>query len=415
MSDSAGSVLRRFGPMIYGPTALFGLGEGAVIPLIPIVAARLGADLALSGFIATMLVIGQLCGNLPAGWAVSRFGERATMLSAAALALVGAAGFIYAPNLVVLTLSVFVIGLCAAAFGLARHAFLALRAPLHFRARALALLGGTLRFGMFVGPFIAAALLWLTGTEAAAAWFFIACLAGCLLMVGLGRDPGQAVESAGSRDTPAPLTATAAGAAPRQPGVFATMLRHRGVLSRLGLAAATLSATRQSRQIVLPLWGVSLGLDGQTIALIVGIGGACDFALFYASGQIMDRFGRLWVILPSMLGLGLGFLVLSLTHDLPSAVVWFTALTAVLGIANGVSSGVLMTLGADLAPPRDPAPFLGSWRMLNDTGGALVPLLFSALASVVTIGGATAAIGAISLLGAAGFARWVPRYAPRGK
>jgi hypothetical protein len=32
--------------MIYGPTILFALGEGAVIPLIPIIAAQLGADVA---------------------------------------------------------------------------------------------------------------------------------------------------------------------------------------------------------------------------------------------------------------------------------------------------------------------------------------------------------------------------------
>ena len=44
VTDRASTVLWRFGPMIYGPTVLFALGEGAVIPLIPIIAAQLGAD-----------------------------------------------------------------------------------------------------------------------------------------------------------------------------------------------------------------------------------------------------------------------------------------------------------------------------------------------------------------------------------
>jgi hypothetical protein len=82
------------------------------------------------------------------------------------------------------------------------------------------------------------------------------------------------------------------------------MWRFRGVLSRLGLAAASLSAVRSARQVVLPLWGVSIGLDAQTIALVVGISGAIDFALFYASGQVMDRFGRLWAALPAMVLMG---------------------------------------------------------------------------------------------------------------
>ena len=45
-STRVSSVLWRFAPMIYGPTILFALGEGAVIPLIPILAAERGADVA---------------------------------------------------------------------------------------------------------------------------------------------------------------------------------------------------------------------------------------------------------------------------------------------------------------------------------------------------------------------------------
>ena len=88
-------MLLRFAPMIYGPTVLFGLGEGAVIPLIPILAARLGADLATSGLIASALVVGQLCGNLPAGWLVARIGERLTMAAAGTVALFGVAGLVF--------------------------------------------------------------------------------------------------------------------------------------------------------------------------------------------------------------------------------------------------------------------------------------------------------------------------------
>ena len=46
MAESAGRILTRFAPMIYGPTLLFALGEGAVIPLIPVIAAELGANVA---------------------------------------------------------------------------------------------------------------------------------------------------------------------------------------------------------------------------------------------------------------------------------------------------------------------------------------------------------------------------------
>lgn len=425
--DSPRRILVRFAPMIYGPTLLFAIGEGAVIPLIPIIASRLGADIAVAALVASALVVGQLCGNIPAGWAVARFGERITMGVAGVVALVATICLALAPTLVLFAAAVFVIGLCAAAFGLARHSFMTTRVPLSFRARALSLLGGTFRLGMFVGPFIAAVLLTVFGSESAAIWFFGVCLVATVLLVLLGPDPELALTKNGAdaaapepgEDTGEPVTGSiplpAPGSGAVRAGVFRTMWRHRDVLARLGLAAASLSALRSARQVMLPLWGVSIGLDAQTIALVVGISGAIDFALFYASGQVMDRFGRLWAALPAMVLMGAGFFALSITHDLTNASMWFAMFAAVLGVGNGLSSGILLTLGADVAPPTDPAPFLGSWRTLTDAGGATAPLLISGIAAVLSLSFAAGAMGVIGLLGALGFVRWVPRFVPRAK
>ncbi|MET0829594.1 MAG: MFS transporter [Microbacterium sp.] len=418
VTDSASTVLRRFGPMIYGPTVLFALGEGAVIPLIPIIAAELGADVAAAALVASALVVGQLCGNLPAGWAVARIGERLTMAIAGTLSLLGVFGMVFAPVLGVFAASVFLIGFCAAGFGLARHSFMTTRVPLAFRARALSLLGGTFRLGMFVGPFVAAGLLALFGDEHAAIWFFGACLVATVLLVLLGPDPEkQAAAPPGeesvtlAEDTGEAVTGSIPTAG--RPGVFQTMWRFRRVLSRLGLAAASLSAVRSARQVVLPLWGFSIGLDAQTIALVVGISGAIDFALFYASGQVMDRFGRLWAALPAMVLMGLGFIALAFTHGLDSSAMWFAMFAAVIGVGNGLSSGILLTLGADVAPKADPAPFLGSWRTLTDAGGAVSPLLVSGITAVSSLSIATGFVGFVGLLGAFAFLRWVPRFVPR--
>lgn len=417
-ADSPRNVLVRFAPMIYGPTLLFALGEGAVIPLIPVIATRLGADVAVAALIAAALVVGQLCGNIPAGWAVARFGERITMGVAGIVILAGLVGVVLADSLAVFAAAVFLIGFCAASFALARHSFMTTRVPLHFRARALSLLGGTFRLGMFVGPFISAALLGIFGDESASIAFFAVCQVATILLVFLGPDPERAVATASpaesgpdAEDTGEPVTGSIPVA--ERAGVFRTMWRFRGVLARLGLAAASLSAVRSARQVVLPLWGVSLGLDAPTIALVVGVSGAIDFALFYASGQVMDRFGRLWAALPAMVLMGAGFFALSFTHELDSAAMWFAMFAAVLGVGNGLSSGILLTLGADIAPPTEPAAFLGSWRTLTDAGGAIAPLIVSALTAAVSLPVAVGAMGVVAALGAVGFVRWVPRYVPR--
>src|SRR5690606_16334950 len=226
----------------------------------------------------------------------------------------------------------------------------------------------------FLGPFIAAGLLALFADDQAAIWFFGACLLGTIALVLVGPDPEHVVDAAASsgdddaiilpEDTGEAVTGPITTARSDQ-GVFRTLWQHRGVLSRLGVAAASLSAVRSARQVVLPVWGVSIGLDATTIAVVVGVSGALDFALFYASGQVMDRFGRLWAALPAMLLMGAGFIALAFTHDLTDASMWFAMFAEVLGVGNGFSSGILMTLGSDTAPRDAPAAYLGSSRTLT--------------------------------------------------
>ncbi|MBK7822100.1 MAG: MFS transporter [Tessaracoccus sp.] len=404
---SMGGLLRQYGPMVYLPSLVFSVGEGAVIPLIPVIATQRGADIPTAALVASAVVVGTLFGNVPAGWLVGRIGERLTMAIAGAVALLGAVAAVLLPGLAWFTVAVFVTGMAAAAFALARHAFMATRVPLAFRARALSLLGGSTRFGLFIGPFVAAGLLALFGAAGSALWFFAVLMVALIVLVLLGPDPEEQF-----RTEPAGQVGRGAS---RGDGVLAALWRERSVLARVGVAGMLLAAVRAARQVVLPLWGVSIGMDASAIALVVGVSGALDFALFYASGQVMDRYGRLWAALPSMLLLSAGFLALSLTHDGAHATTWFAALAGLLGLANGLSSGILMTMGADLAPAGAPAAFLGAWRLLTDTGGALAPVMVAVVAAAASLSLASALVGVLGLIGAAGLLRWGPRYLPHGR
>lgn len=391
------------------PTLAFSIGEGAIIPIIPIVAHNLGAQLAVAGLIAAMITIGQLFGDIPSGWVISRIGERAAMIYAAFLSIAGLALAMLSPNPWVLGVGIFLIGLATAVFVLARHAFMTSFVPVAFRARALSTLGGSHRLGLFIGPFAAAAAIHLTGTTLSAFWVHVAgCLAAAALLVFL-RDPEATFRP----------KRTASGRLEGEEllekesrGLRRALLANRGVLARLGTGAALVGALRASRQVMLPLWAVSIGVSDADTALIIGIAGGLDFALFYTTGQIMDRWGRMWTALPSMIGLGLGHLALALTHDLPESIAWFVAIAMVLAVANGFGSGLLMTLGADLADKEDPAPFLGAWRLTSDAGGAASPLAISGLTALVSLSFASGVMGVVGLVGAAVLWRYLPRYAP---
>jgi MFS family permease len=406
------------------PATLFAIGEGAIIPIIPIAADSLGAGLALAGFVASLILVGELIGDVPSGVVVARIGERNAMIGAALVSVVGLLVCTAAPNPVVLALGVFLVGLSTAVFALARHAYMTTAIPVRIRARALSSLGGVFRFGYFVGPFLAAGVIHLTGTTRSAFWVHVVCCllaAGVLLVV---RDPATGVRGlrrprrASQPDALSadPAVATDTGAVLVQQeshGLFRTIREHSRVLVRLGSGAALIGAMRAGRQVILPLWAVSVGLDDSTAALVIGVAGAIDFALFYTSGQIMDRWGRLASALPCMLGLSVCYFLLAWSDHLDARVGWFVAVAMAMSLANGVGSGILMTLGADLAPRGAPAPFLGAWRFTGDLGSAAAPLLISGVTAVASIAIASGVMGVLGLVGAGILLRYVPRYLPR--
>lgn len=437
MTSTANAPFDRRGVLLSGflPAALFAIGEGAIIPIIPIAADSLGASLAFAGFVAALILVGELIGDVPSGVVVGRIGERNAMMGAAVVSVVGLLVCVVAPNAWVLALGVFLVGVSTAVFALARHAYMTTAIPLRIRARALSSLGGVFRFGYFVGPFVSAGVVHLTGTTQSAFWIHVVCCLAAAVVLLVLRDPATGVRglrlpSRASRQEHGPDGPGRAGAPAPHPdepptdtgaqfvereahGLFRTIRENRAVLARLGSGAALIGALRAGRQVILPLWAVSVGLDDASAALVIGIAGAVDFALFYTSGQIMDRWGRLASALPCMLGLAVSYFLLAWSGHLDARVGWFVGIAIGMSLANGVGSGILMTLGADLAPRGNPAPFLGAWRFTGDFGSAAAPLVISGVTAVASLALASGVMGVLGLVGAGVLLRYVPRYLPR--
>jgi MFS family permease len=391
------------------PSVLFSTGEGAIIPVIPVIAGNVGATLAIAGFVSGMLVVGELIGDIPSGVVISHIGERTAMIAASALSVLGLLTALLAPNPWVLGLGILVVGVATAVFALARHAFMTSFVPMRYRARALSTLGGSARLGYLIGPFIGAAVIAVSGATASVFWIHIACCAAAAVALLVLADPEKTFARAHARRE----TAGEREVGDEARGLFRTIQANRQVLLTLGLGSTSVAALRASRQVLLPLWAVSIGLHETQTSLIIGVAGLVDFSLFFAGGWIMDRFGRLWTAVPSMVGLGVGHLALAATAFLPGTVWWIIGIAMFLSLANGIGAGILMTLGADLADPRHPAPFLGAWRFTNDSGAAAAPLIVSGLTALVSLPFAAGALGVIGLAGAVMLRVFVPRHSVR--
>ena len=387
--------LRDIAVPAYGPTLLVSVGQGAILPLVALSARDLGAGIGLAAFFVALIGLSQLVADLPAGALAARIGEQRALVGACVLDAVALLGAFLAPNLVLLALAVAAFGLSAAVFSLARLSYLTEAIPIGLRARGMATLGGTFRVGLFVGPFVGAALVSRWGIPAAYAFAAAVSLLAamvCAFLPDLTRD--QRREHA-ARDRP-------------HRSVFSVLAEHRRLLLTLGVGVLLISGARSTRQSIVPLWADSQGIDAATVSLIYGISAGVDMLLFYPGGAIMDRFGRVYVAAPAMVVLGLGFLLLPLTGAPPEV----CAVAALMGLGNGISAGVVMTLGADAAPVSDRAQFIGGWRLCSDLGSAGGPLVVSAVATFAPLAAAAVTMGLLTWAGSAWLVRWVPAYAP---
>jgi len=381
------------------PTGLYGTGRGAILPVIPVIAVEQGASLGAAGLISAMLLVGGLIGDLPSGAVVTRVGERAAMIWAAGVTVLATVAVLVVPHPVTLAIGATVIGIATSIFALARHAFLTTFVPPAYRARALSTLGGTFRLGMAIGPFITAGLLSLGAGPISAFWVLVAGSVGAALVLLLLRDPEVVLRAPAVRTN---------GGGDHGEGLFRTIAAQRGVLVSVGISSSVMSALRASRQVILPLWAVSIGVSESWASVVIGVAMALDFALFYTGGWVTDRLGRRYVAIPSLIGLAVCHLVLALSHDLPGAEWWFVAVALALALANGMGAGMLMTLGSDLADPEHPASFLAAWRFVNDTGQTVAPLAIAAITAAASLPIAALVVGAVGLAGAAVWLRTLP-------
>src|SRR5580693_2438035 len=193
--------LRSVAVVAFGPATLFGLAEGAML---------MAAAVAVIGLILCLVNLGH--GAL---------------------------------SLVVFGLGVLLLGAASSVYTLARQSYLTESVPPHLRARALSTLGGVLRIGMFAGPFLGAGAEEVWGLPDA---YYVSLAAMAAAAVIVWRVP----------DLEKSDQVRAAAAQVTTKGILKQYWR---TFLTLGMGVVLLSAIRQTRQVVIPLWAAHIGLS----------------------------------------------------------------------------------------------------------------------------------------------------------
>lgn len=379
----------------YLPSFILAVSWGLLIPVLPLYAKELQVSYGLVGLILAGEAIGMLLGDVPAGVLMRRLGQKRTMVLGTAVAALATAALYWAPGPALIVLLRIVAGFARALFGVARHAYVAGVASVGKRGRTIALFGGLMRVGGFLGPMAGGAIAAASSLRSTFLWFGaanIAAVAAMLLFV----QPMRGTKLDGAR--------VAMGGSEGNALLSALRSGYRALLTA-GSGQLLAQMIRAGRTAIIPLYAADvLGLDVRAVGLIVSLASAVDMSLFYPAGWIMDHLGRKWAIVPSFVIQTVGMALVPLT----GTYLGLLLAACLIGLGNGLSSGTMMTLGADLSPKEGRGEFLGIWRLIGDGGRTGGPIVVGQVADVLALPTAAWAMAAAGACAALVFGLLVP-------
>ena len=385
---------------IYIPAFLLATGGGIVSPTLSIYVKSFKLSYTL-----TMLVLAVgVLGNIPAGFFVERLGRKLSMLLGLAMIGVSTIGMGIAGNFAQLIGAQLLAGIGNAFWMLSRHAYMTDVIPIAQRGRAIALFGGVNRMGTFAGQFGAIFL----GTNLRLPFFVYAGIVLLNLVLCFFFIPHM----------PTTLSQSNAERVPYFQRLRAVFVQHRRILATAGLGQVCVQTLRRGAHLIIPLYGDEVvGLTTQEVRWTVMISSAVDMSMFPIAGFMMDRFGRRYATVPGVCIFATGMVLMPFTRTLA----WLLAVAVFMRIGNGIASGTMMTLGADLAPQepeRRPlssemplstkGEFLGLWRLTGDFGGAAGPVVVGNVADLLGLNYAGYVLGGLGYLAVGIFLRLVP-------
>jgi MFS family permease len=343
--------------------------------LLPLYVLELGGGAAVASYVVAGIGLGMLLFDIPAGFLASRYGDKKLILVGTLLATVCGFALAYVQNYWLIFVIALLRGVGSAAWLIGLLSYFTDSLESEERGRAIAVVGGTFRFGGLGGPIVGGVVATTFGFDTA--FVITGALAAIATVFVTIQAYGVHTHIAAPR-----------AAISRLKDVVVSYAR---VFITAGYAVFGLQTMRAARQLMIPLLGAHLGLDATSIGLIFSASAAVDMILVYPTGMAMDRFGRKIAGIPCMVLFVIGLALLPTADSFASLLV----VALFLGVANGLGSGIVLTMGSDLAPQERRGEFLGVWRLIGDGGAVSAPAIIGALVAVSSLATAAYAVAGI--------------------
>lgn len=364
---------------VYLPSLLISLSQMALMILLPLYALEIGLGPAYASMLVGLRGVGVLLFDVPAGLLVARFGDKPVLLSGLGLILVGNVLLALTTSPWVLAVAAMTLGAGFSAWMLGRQSYIVDSCGTAEVGRAITVMAGLQRVGSFIGPAAGGLMASVAGYPVTFVVAASSAVFAALLVHLTARNPRPHVDA----DT-------------ASTGIWKLLRSERKTFATAGLAALSLQLMRGARQLLMPLIGAAVGLSVADIGVIYSLSALVDMSLFYPVGIIVDRHGRKWSAVPSIALFSVGLALLTFVTGYASLL----AVGLLLGLANGLGTGIVMIIGADYARASGRrGQFLGLWRLIGDVGMSAAPLATSALIGVASLGAASLAAAGAGVIG----------------
>ena len=391
------STLRSLIPTLYLPALAVSIGNGLLVPILPLYAAGFEINYTLIGLILAGEALGTLIADVPTGMIQKRFGNKQVMIMGLLISIVSTLALFFVQSIWIVFILRLVSGFGKAMYSVSMYIYIANHVALFQRGKAIAFFGGTHRLGGFLGPalggFVAAAF----GIRAPFIIFAISGIVALVFVAIYTKNAKEPKQKSGEE---------------HHLNVIDVLKNHYRILASAGTAQVFGQMIRAGRTVIIPLFAAdALGLSVDQIGFIVSLSVAVDFSLFFVAGWLMDKYGRKFAIVPCFGIQAIGMALVPLTASFGGLL--FAAV--LIGFGNGLGSGTMMTLGADLSPDESRGEFLGVWRLIGDVGATGGPLVVGAVADILVLQSAIWVIAGSGFAAASIFMFFVPETLKRKK
>lgn len=354
---------------LYFPSVLMGLGQGMVIPALPLIGETYGVPGALAAQVLTVQLFGRMLTLIPAGALIDRFGTKLPMASGALLACVSALAAAYAPNFAVIAGSQLTLGMGKSVWMFSRELSAVDMVRREQRGRQMSALMGISSTGMAFGPAVGGVLADAVGVQGL--FLVLASLCGIVFFISLGYREA----SRPSRAARGPIFNLRA----------VNEIHPYYKLTFLVLFFATFAQMLRSQvtNAMLPLYSQDeIGYSATFTGMLFTLMGLATFAMIVPTGFISDKVGRKWAAAPAAVLTTAGFVLFPVSGS-----VWNLAVSAVLlGLANGLAMGAMTIYTYDFVPRHARAQLQAMRRTAGEMGAMVAPPLAGVAATVFSAG-----------------------------